>query len=134
VAKLIDTTLWIDFTRSRSPRVLKDFIAAYITDSAACVAEPIAFEVLRYANTDEQQLFEEQLRTMVFLPSPITLWSDAAMLSRRCRESGVTPGSLDLLIATVAMHHGAELLTFDSDFERIASVSARHVTLLRRPA
>jgi predicted nucleic acid-binding protein len=133
VAILIDTTLWIDFTRARSPRPLKDFIATYITDPAACVAEPIAFEVLRYATAKEEEFFDEQLRTMTMLPSPSTLWSDAAMLGRRCREYGVTPGSLDLLIATVAIYHGAELLTFDSDFEQIAHVSALHVTHLRRP-
>ena len=134
MAILIETTLWIDFTRARSPRALKDFIAAYVTDPAACVAEPIAFEVLRYATAEEQQLFEDQLRTMTMLPSPSTLWSDAASLGRRCRENGLTPGALDLLIATVAMYHGAELLTFDTDFERIARVSALQVTHLRRPS
>ena len=134
MAKLIETTLWIDFTRARSPRALKDFIAGYIIDSAACVAEPIAFEVLRYATTEEQQLFEEQLRTMVSLPSPTTFWSDAAMLGRRCRENGLTPGSLDLLIAAVAIHHDAELLTFDSDFEQIARVSTLRVSHLHRPS
>jgi predicted nucleic acid-binding protein len=133
VAVLIDTTLWIDFTRARSPRPLKDFIATYITDPAACVAEPIAFEVLRYATAEEQQFFEDQLQTMTMLLSPSTLWSDAASLGRRCRENGLTPGSLDLLIATVAMHHGAELVTFDSDFEQIARISNLHVTHLRRP-
>lgn len=134
MAILIDSTLWIDFTRARSPRALKDFIAAYITDPAACVAEPIAFEVLRYATAEEQHLFEEQLRTMTMLQSPVTLWNDAAILGRRCRANGLTPGSLDLLIATVAMHHGAELLTFDTDFERVAQVSALRVTRLSRPS
>lgn len=134
MAKLIDTTLWVDFTRARSPRAIKDFIAPYIMDRAACVAEPIAFEVPRYATVEEQQLVEEQLRTMTMLPSPATLWNDAAILGRRCREHGLTPGSIDLLIATVAIQHGAELVTFDSDFEQIARVSNLHVTQLRRPS
>jgi predicted nucleic acid-binding protein len=134
VANLIDSTLWIDFTRARSPRALKDFIAGYVTDPTACIAEPIAFEVLRYATAEEQQLFEEQLRTMVLLASPSSLWTDAALLGRRCRGHGLTPGSLDLLIATVAIYHGAQLLTFDSDFEHIARVSTLRVTRLHRPS
>jgi hypothetical protein len=134
VAILIETTLWIDFTRARSPRSLKNFIATYITDPSACIAEPIAFEVLRYATREEVELFEEQLRTMTLLPSPPTLWTDAARLGRRCREHGLTPGSLDLLIAAVAIHHDAELLTFDSDFEQIARVSSLQVRHLRQPA
>jgi predicted nucleic acid-binding protein len=82
----------------------------------------------------EQQLFEEQLRTIPLLPSPTTLWTDAAALGRRCREHGLTPGSLDLLIAAAAMHHGAHLLTFDTDFEQIARVSNLQVNRLRRPS
>jgi predicted nucleic acid-binding protein len=56
------------------------------------------------------------------------------MLGRRCRENGLTPGSLDLLIAAVAIHHDAELLTFDSDFEQIARVSSLRVSHLHRPS
>jgi predicted nucleic acid-binding protein len=97
--------------------------------------QPIAFEVLRYATAEEKRFFDAQFRTMVLLllPSPATLWIEAAILGQRCREHGLTPGSLDLLIATVAMHHGADLLTFDSDFEQIARVSSLQVTHLRRP-
>jgi predicted nucleic acid-binding protein len=40
---------------------------------------------------------------------------------------------LDLLISTVAIHHGAELSTFEADFEPIASVSTLKVKLLMRP-
>jgi hypothetical protein len=35
-------------------------------------------------------------------------------------------------IAHVAIHHGAVLVTFDSDYPRIASVSALQVRLLQR--
>ncbi|MCY2966441.1 MAG: hypothetical protein NT069_22885 [Planctomycetota bacterium] len=40
---LIDTSLWFDFTRSRPPRTLKQFIAPFILDPDAHLAEPIAF-------------------------------------------------------------------------------------------
>ena len=36
---LIDTSLWIDFTRSRSPQSLKRFIAPYILSPDAALAE-----------------------------------------------------------------------------------------------
>ena len=38
---LVDTSLWIDFTRSRSPLALKQFIAPYVLDPAAHLAEPL---------------------------------------------------------------------------------------------
>jgi hypothetical protein len=46
---LLDTSLWIDFTRTRSPGALKQRIAPYVLDRAAHLAEPVRFEVLRAA-------------------------------------------------------------------------------------
>ena len=41
---LLDTSLWIDFTRARSPAPLKQFIAPYVLDPEAHLAEPVRFE------------------------------------------------------------------------------------------
>ncbi len=43
-------------------------------------------------------------------------------------------GALDLLIATVAIHHDAELITFDQDFQKIARACGLRVKLLQRPS
>lgn len=134
MARLVDASVWIDFTRARSPRVLKELITPYIFDPETCLAEPVIFEVLRYANENEARQLEEQFRTLPTLGTPDSLWSDAAVLGQRCRSVGITAGALDLLIASIALHHGAELVTFDSDFEQIATVSALRVTRLQRPA
>jgi predicted nucleic acid-binding protein len=108
-------------------------IAPYILDSEACVAEPITFEVLRYATERELNQLQSQFQTLPMLATPVDLWSEAATLGQRCRREGITAGSLDLLIACVALHHGAELVTFDADFEQIASISPLRVVRLQRP-
>jgi hypothetical protein len=43
MARLIDSTLWVDFTRKKSPAYLKAAIHPWILDPAACLCEPIAF-------------------------------------------------------------------------------------------
>jgi len=134
MARLIDASLWVDLMRARSPRDLKLFIAPYIFDAEACLAEPVIFEVLRYATEHEARQIEEQFETIPVLPTPASIWADAAELGQACRRAGLTPGSLDLLIAAVALHHDAELTTFDGDFEGIAAVSELRVTRLRRPS
>jgi predicted nucleic acid-binding protein len=133
LARRIDASLWIDFTRARSLRALKDLIAPHILDPEACLAEPIEFEVLRYANDDEMKLLQAQFQTMPKLSTPSDLWREAALLGQRCRRKGVTVGSVDLLIASVALPHGAELVTFDADFEQIAAISPLRVARLQRP-
>jgi len=133
MAKLIDSSLWIDLTRARSPRALKALIAPYVNDPQACLAEPIAFEVLRHATDAEAEKLRRQFETMPLLASPVDLWRRAADLGRSCRRGGVNAGSLDLVIAAVALHHTAELVTFDADFLAIARITGLGVDLLKRP-
>jgi predicted nucleic acid-binding protein len=133
MAALIDTSLWIDFTRARSPRTLKRFIAPFILDPEAHVAEPVAFEILRHATATEAKQLTRQFATLPMLPTPEDLWAQAAQIGQACRRKNIEVGSLDLLIATVALHHGAEVVTFDDDFPKIATVSSLQVKLLKRP-
>jgi predicted nucleic acid-binding protein len=133
MATLIDTSLWIDFTRTRSPKSLKRFIAPFILHPDAYLAEPIAFEILRHATPAESAQLTQQFQTLPFLPTPADLWTRAAHLGQACRHNNFTAGSLDLLIAAVALTHGAELVTFDGDFQKIAAVSPLQVKLLTRP-
>ncbi|MGD0389230.1 MAG: PIN domain-containing protein [Tepidisphaeraceae bacterium] len=130
---LIDSSLWIDFMRSRSPRPVKLFIAPYILSPQAALAEPIQYEVLRHATDEEVPAIQAQFQTMPLLPTPDDLWSSAAGLGQRCRKKGIDAGSLDLLIVSVAIHHQAELVTFDRDFQRIARVCDLRLKLLQRP-
>ena len=130
---LIDSSLWIDFTRRRSPVALKRFIAPHILAPQAALAEPIIFEVLRHATDEESRAIEAQFQTLPLLPTPRDLWTRAATLGQRCRGKGITAGSLDLLIVAVAIHHQADLITFDADFQTIAQVCNLRVKLLQRP-
>lgn len=131
--RLLDTTLWIDLTRAKSPPFLKAFVAPYILDPDAHLAEPIIYEMLRFASDDEEKLLGVYFSTIPNLVTPIDLWTRSAELGRACRRSGYTPGGIDLLIAQVAIHYDVELVTFDSDFTCIASVSRLKVNLLKRP-
>jgi hypothetical protein len=133
MAKLIDTSLWIDFLRIRSPQNLKQLVAPFVLDPDAHLAEPVTFEVLRYASSAEAAQIGRRFQTMPLLPTPPDLWIKAALLGQACRRKGATVIALDLLIAAVAIHHGAEVVTFDNDFQHIARVSSLQVRLLQRP-
>jgi len=68
------------------------------------------------------------------LATPADLWQQAIELGQACRRIGRTVLSLDLLVAAVALHHNAELVSFDADFEAIASASSLRFKLLSRSA
>jgi len=131
---LLDTSLWIDFTRTRSQAPLKQFIAPFVLDPEAHLAEPVRFEMLRSARPDETRQLTAQFDTLPTLSTPADLWQRAIDLGQACRQIGQTVLSLDLLVAAVALHHNAVLVSFDADFEAIASVSELRLQRLERPA
>jgi predicted nucleic acid-binding protein len=131
--ELIDSSVWIDFTRARSPVVLKRFLAPYILSPTAVVAEPIVFEVLRFALPAELKPLRAQFQLFPVLQTPIDLWEAAAVLGRDCRQAGATASAIDLLIASIAISYGAELVTLNRDFEPITRCSPLRVKLLNRP-
>jgi predicted nucleic acid-binding protein len=133
MVRLIDTGLWIDLTRSRSPLAFKTFAATHINDPEAHIDEPIAFEMLRNATDVETTILTAYFANMPKLTNPEDLWDRAAKLGQNCRRQGVTVGAIDLLISSVAIFHGAELTTFDDDYLRIASHSPLQVKFLQRP-
>ena len=130
---LIDTSLWIDFTRARSPASLKKFIAPLHFASRRSSDRADYFEVLRHATPQESRQLTRQFQTLPLLTVPANLWSAAATLGQLCRQKGITVQSFDLLIAIIAEHHGATLITFDDDFQKIATVSKLQVKVLQRP-
>ena len=134
MARLIDSSLWVDFTRAKSPPALKSRILPWILDPEAVLCELIACEVLRHATPAERPKIEAQFGTLPLLSTPKDLWKDATRLGQKCRETGVSAGSLDLLIASLSIHHQAEFITFNEDFSAIARVSALQLTLLARNA
>jgi predicted nucleic acid-binding protein len=131
---LLDTSLWVDFTRTRSPAPIKQFIAPFVLDPEAHLAEPVRFEMLRSARPDETRQLIAQFDTLPTLSTPADLWQRAIDLGQACRQIGQTVLSLDLLVAAVALHHNAVLVSFDADFEAIASVSELRLQRLERPA
>ena len=130
---LLNTNRWIDFTRARSPLPLKKFIAPFVLNPQAHLAEPVRFELLRSARPDEIRQLEAQFATLPKLTTPADLWQRAIDLGQACRQFGRTVFSIDLLVAAVALHHNALLVSFDADFEAIASVSELRLQRLDRP-
>lgn len=134
MARLIESSLWVDFTRHKSPGTLKALIMPWIVDPAAVLCEPVIFEILRHATKAERRPLEAQFATLPVLADPPDLWQRATKLGQACRQHGFTPGAIDLLIAAVALHHDAEVVTFDADYRLISRATSLRVQLLTRAA
>lgn len=60
MARLIESSLRVDFTRRKSLAALKQLIKPWILDPAAALCEPVIFEILRHATAEVRPLIEAQ--------------------------------------------------------------------------
>jgi predicted nucleic acid-binding protein len=134
MALMIDSTLWVDYFRSRTPLVIKQQVVPFIDRTDAAICEPVRFEVLSGALRRERRQIEETFHTLPSLRPPEDLWARATVLGQQCVDRGVQPRSLDLLIAAICLDHAAELVTFDVHFGQIAKVAPLRINLLTRAA
>jgi predicted nucleic acid-binding protein len=130
MARLIETSVWIDFTRAKTPMARKIAIQPWILDADACLCEAVAFEVLRHATPSERPQIEAQFATLPLLPTPSLIWREATRLGQQCRDKGLNAGSIDLIIAATAIHYDAELITLDADYAAIARIAPLKFKLL----
>ena len=130
---LIETTLWVDYTRAHAPRKVKELVAPYISDVDSYLAEPVLFEMYRSATPAERLDLAKLFETIPVLRTPEDIWMRAAELGQVCKDAKYDAGSMDLLIAAVALEHDAEVVTFDDGFGRMARVSELRVRLLAKP-
>lgn len=112
---LIDTSAWIDFFRGRDP--LASAVDEALANNEAALCGPVEAELRRgLLNERERQKVLPLLDACHVLAQPEQLWTEAGDLGFALRRRGVTPKTLDLLIAAYALSHSAILLTADTDF------------------
>ncbi|MGH3630812.1 MAG: type II toxin-antitoxin system VapC family toxin [Sciscionella sp.] len=122
---LADTSAWIEYDRGTGSAVDQRMATLIAAESPLGVTEPVIMEVLAGARSQrrENELRRLLLRCELLHFDSTTDFDAAAHIYRRCRQAGITPrGILDCMIACVAWRHGATLLSYDVDLDRVARV------------
>jgi predicted nucleic acid-binding protein len=119
---LVDTSAWVEFLRGSGSAV--DRALARLLDEGAdlAVAGVVIQEVLQGCRDEKHASDVRRLLAACRKVEPVypESYEHAAALYRRCRRAGHTVrGTVDCLIAAVAIEHGLALLTADRDFESL---------------
>ena len=131
---LIDSCIWIDHLRPATPAAIRKIADETVNRPGAVICEPIWFELLRLCAKPQRKEVEARISTLPMLQTPTELWRKATVFGQRCRDAGVQAGFFDLLIATICLHHGAILVTFDKHFAALQKVIGFETEVLIRPA
>ena len=133
MGQVIDTCVWIDHLRKGTPDATRRMADAAVNDSDALLCEPVRFELVYGASRRERPLLLRRLETMPQLHTPQRLWHEASNLAAQACDAGLYVPSVDLLIATLCIHHDVALTTFDAHFGELGKLSKLRLNLLTRP-
>jgi predicted nucleic acid-binding protein len=119
---IVDSNTWADFFNGIGTPHVNRLDQALLDEEDLAVIPIIVTEVLQGFRTDSG--FRRARRVLVSLPTihpTLSCHVRAARLYRALRRRGVTVrGAVDCIIAQTCLDIGAELLSPDADFERIA--------------
>ena len=116
---LVDTSAWVDFFKN--PRSsLNEIIPSLLRRSQAYYTGLIEVELYRGAKGQtELDSLDVLFKTIQRLPVPEALYRKAGQLCYQLARKGITLGTVDAIIATVALEHNCHLLSLDRHFKTI---------------
>ncbi|MBI1849754.1 MAG: PIN domain nuclease [Planctomycetes bacterium] len=119
---VVDTSVWVAYFNGQANPHADRLDVALIREEHMAILPIIVTETLQGFRTDSG--FRKAKQVLLSIPLLIPSMHAhvrAAALFRLLRSKGVTVrGAIDCIVAQSCLDHGAELLSMDGDFKRIA--------------
>lgn len=123
---LVDTSVWSLALRrdqpSNEPAVR--FLVQAIEDGESIYTTGLILQELLqgFSGPKARELIVAKFAALPLLTPDRTDYVEAAALHNACRRQGVQAGTIDCLLAQLAIRHRLTMVTADRDFEHIARV------------
>lgn len=118
---LADTTVWVEFFRTRSKT--GDILESLIKEGSVWLCGVVLFEILQGVRSEEEKSnVLDILSDLPYVEMSQPLWQKASQLSASLRKDGLNLPLSDILIAAVAIRNSFSVFTLDKHFEQIPGV------------
>ena len=124
-ATLADTSIWVTYLRHGPGHPQAAELAGRLREGGVLTCGPIVSELLTGTAERDRERLGSTLRALDWVDLDRAEWIAAGELAAKLRAGGETVPLTDVTIAVAAVAAGAELLSADSDFERIARYERR---------
>ncbi len=122
---LVDTSIWISYFRQSGKNTL-DKLTDLLRNGDPVYTGIIATELRRGAKSSKElDVLEALFNSIDYLPTKEEYFTASGDMGRSLLQKGVSVGTVDLLIAQIAIANDVSLYTLDSHFTAIA----RHTSL-----
>jgi predicted nucleic acid-binding protein len=123
---LVDTSVWsLAYRRDTPPDVsqVAALRSALVGGEYVAITGMVLLELLRgFLPPRAQDRIMNDLAALELIEPTRDDYVEAARLANTCRQAGVQLGSVDALLAQLAISRDLEMLTTDRDFENAARV------------
>ena len=117
--KLVDTSAWVEYLRSRQSEVAAKVESLLLSDEAA-LCEMVMLELWNGARgQEEKRKLTELSSAALYLEINAEVWKLAHRLATLCRDHGNTIPATDILVAACAVYHTVEMEHKDSHLDII---------------
>lgn len=123
----VDTSVWIDFFRGRTPAA--DRLPVLLDQDEVALPAPVRIEILSGARRGERAGLDRLLSALPILYPTMGTWQRIEGWVTTGAARGHRFGVGDLLIGALAAENGYALWSLDSDFVRMARLGL--ITLAR---
>jgi len=118
---LVDTTIWIEFFRSRSK--IGDRLESLLMENAVWTCGIVMFEVVRGIKSEhEKSKILDVLTGLPYIEMTQALWQKSADLSISLKKNGLNLPLSDIFIAAVAVENDLSIFTLDQHFNQIPNL------------
>lgn len=123
---IVDSSVWIEYLKNR-PSVTEKLDQLLLAGTIVTVG-PVIAEILQGAKTEKDyRLLENNLGGLPLIETKVEDWIKAGKISYELKKSGITIPLTDCLIAAVAIHQNASVMTYDRHFESISDL--KHINV-----
>lgn len=123
---LIDTSCWIEALRVSGNTETRFKVKEKLVEGRAAWCDMIFLELLNGAKGDpEIKMINDLAEEITMLPISDEVWSLARKLAKKCRESGITVPSTDILIVSCGLENKAEIVHQDKHFDAILKMHTK---------
>lgn len=121
--KLVDTSSWVDYLRSRKSEA-GDRVEALLLNGEAAWCDITLVELWHgVKGAVEKRDLTQMEKEIERIPVDASTWSMASRLALRCREKGLTVPVSDIITAACAVAHGLELEHCDKHYNDIIPIA-----------
>ena len=122
---LVDSSSWIDFLRGRQTEPAHR-VQHLLASGEAAWCDLIAVELWNGVRVGSERKALDELETeLTSFALDAGVWKLARKLGFRCRQSGITSPTTDIVIAACAVHFDLGLEHCDSHFDLILPIAAK---------